>query len=1185
MKNIPVYARFIHLYFVNRLALLFVFMTFTGIILTAQNIVHVNANATGENDGTSWIDAYTNLKTAITSTSSGQIWVAAGRYTPGNTRSDAFSLKNNVELYGGFTGTETTLDQRDYNNNETILSGSIKNNSDNCYHVIYNNSALNNTAIIDGFTIKDGDATRSDADGKGGGMCYTNSGSPTVRNCTFNNNSANDGGGAIYNASNSNPVIVNCIFIENNSSSSGSAVLMTGSSPVFRNCLFADNTTSAGGIIKTFSSSVPEFENCTFANNTAQSNGCALHAYSSPTFKNCILWGNSSDSQEVIIAIDNAEPEFYYCNIEGGKEGFSGGGSDSYSFNYESNNNINSEPYFVDESNNDYSLKMKSPCINAGNSDIVSTTETDLAGNTRILDGEIETGAYETKNYAPTGMSISTTKMEENLELGTVVALFTTTDPNDDDMHIYTFVSGNGTNDADNDAFTINGDSLKINTELDIETGQTFFSIYIQSTDNGGESVYQDFTLTVVDVNDAPERITLSSKSINENKVIGTAVGNFNTIDQDDDSHTYSFLSLDGNSFDNESFTIDNSILKSNEIFNFEVKNSYVIYVKSEDSGGESISSIFSITVDNVNDTPSDILLSEYQILETTEPASLVGTLVTIDDDSDDSHEYTLVENTENSEIGQHNGFFTISGSVLYTASTLDYDVNPTLSVYIRTTDSGSKYFEKEITIELIAVSQPPVGIELSENHVTENASLNDITGEFTTLDPNAEDSHTYSLIADGENNYDNDLFAISDNQLLVNSALDYETQSFLKIYVQTMDTAGATFSAIFSITVDDANDSPTDILLSAYTVEDSISAGSYVADLSAVDQDDAGLYTFELVAFGDNEFENGYFTIVDGILYTNQQISQSVTNTCTIYVKVTDQGGLTFSREIDIVVHESNIAPTLISLSVTEIDEDIAIGTIVGELSAEDPNDWDTFIYTFHEGSNDNENFTIDGNNLLSATTFDYETKPTYNIGITTEDSGGNTYTQTITIYLKNVNEAPEVANEIPDQTAYLNKAFIYKIPETTFVDEDANDEINYTATLNDGSDLPSWLTFSDTTLSGVPTETGSLIIKVTATDKNTLTASDMFILNILENNIISDVSYYEFSVWPVPVTDFLNINCNISGNTEIRIINESGKIILRDEVTGFPATVDLSKLTTGFYTLTIQTGDARVGSKILKQ
>ncbi|MGE5463637.1 MAG: hypothetical protein ACM3PS_09790, partial [Syntrophothermus sp.] len=135
--------------------------------------IYVNANAAGMNNGTSWTNAYTGLQSALTAAISGdEIWVAAGTYTPGTAKSATFQLKSGVALYGGFTGNETTIDQRDPKDNVTILSGEIgapSNMGDNIYHVV-TASGTNETAVLDGFTITAGNASGDILMFHGGGI-------------------------------------------------------------------------------------------------------------------------------------------------------------------------------------------------------------------------------------------------------------------------------------------------------------------------------------------------------------------------------------------------------------------------------------------------------------------------------------------------------------------------------------------------------------------------------------------------------------------------------------------------------------------------------------------------------------------------------------------------------------------------------------------------------------------------------------------------------------------------------------------------------------------------------------------------------------------------------------------------------------------------------------------------------
>gem|GEM_PF-1736132 len=259
-------------------------------------IIYVNKNAVGANNGTSWADAYTNLQNALTATISGQIWVASGTYYPGNDPSNSFVLKNGVAIYGGFNGTETILSQRNITVNVTILSGDIDGIAGyggNSYHVVQSNG-VNSTAVLDGFTItQGGNSTVSNA--PGGGMYNTGGATPAISNCVFTANRvflSNGYGGAMYNDA-SSPVISNTIFSGNTASFSGGAIAnANGSSLHLINCSFSDNnleTLGSGGAI--YNTAALVLDNCYFARNRAKDGG-AVYTASSTTFNNCSFEAN-----------------------------------------------------------------------------------------------------------------------------------------------------------------------------------------------------------------------------------------------------------------------------------------------------------------------------------------------------------------------------------------------------------------------------------------------------------------------------------------------------------------------------------------------------------------------------------------------------------------------------------------------------------------------------------------------------------------------------------------------------------------------------------------------------------------------------------------------------------------------------------------------------------------------------
>ncbi|TVR84689.1 MAG: hypothetical protein EA409_00485, partial [Saprospirales bacterium] len=313
----------------------------------AEEIVFVNANATGGNSGTSWENAFTDLQDALNlCTNVTQIWVAAGTYypsdssglTPINPRNATFHLKNGVAMYGGFEGTEDPLTfdlgDRDFVTNETILSGEIGDPSsiaDNVHHVVIAGLGITSTSVIDGFTIRAGNAIGAGAGsfGRGGGMLIRQGASPVIANCNIRENSAAGGAGMSI-ESNSSPIISNCNFIDNTSTGGGAGMIIGfGSSPSINNCTFLGNSSGDfGGAISIFSpGSNPIIKNSSFKNNTSTGLGGGISSISAanPQIINCVFQGNSS-ARGGGLSNDNSSPVIINCTFSGNSASISGGG-------------------------------------------------------------------------------------------------------------------------------------------------------------------------------------------------------------------------------------------------------------------------------------------------------------------------------------------------------------------------------------------------------------------------------------------------------------------------------------------------------------------------------------------------------------------------------------------------------------------------------------------------------------------------------------------------------------------------------------------------------------------------------------------------------------------------------------------------------------------------------------------
>lgn len=275
----------------------------------SPGILYVNNDATTGGDGTSWATAFCDLNLALEQATAGsRIWVAKGVYTPtdGPERFAAFVMKKGVDLYGGFTGNETTLKERDWETNKTVLSGDIGrvgDSSDNSYHVVFGAS----DSLLDGFIIQAGRANGKFYHRRGGGLLCDGNASPRIVNCTFEKNQAEEGG-AIAATGASAPVLENCTISKNTARLGGGILFRTepgkpGSGAKLTDVNFIGNTSQGkGGAVYIDSSAQPCFIRCTLSGNSSLGNGGSIYVDNSttgqvcatPRFNTCFLTDNTT---------------------------------------------------------------------------------------------------------------------------------------------------------------------------------------------------------------------------------------------------------------------------------------------------------------------------------------------------------------------------------------------------------------------------------------------------------------------------------------------------------------------------------------------------------------------------------------------------------------------------------------------------------------------------------------------------------------------------------------------------------------------------------------------------------------------------------------------------------------------------------------------------------------------------
>ena len=344
----------------------------------------VNKRSTsGLQTGLSWKDAFLNLDTALAAAGKGdRIWVAEGVYTP--TGGSYVMAYDSVEIYGGFGGTESAIEERNFVDHPTTLQGKdsavIRINGNRSYPE--GGCGVSRGARWDGFIITGGMA-------KQGAGIFNDNGSPTIVNCIIRGNAATHEGGGVYTLSR--------------------GTCATGS-PLFMNTEISGNTARRGAGLYNEGGKT-ELLNVTISGNHATESGAGMYNAQTSGVKvvNTIIYDNRTKTERTFPNIENmgVGTEYRFCLIEGADipNAWNHMGTDAGS-------NVYEKPYFVKPGFNtdgvtvsgNYRLAdSRSSACNAGwNPPVISADlSKDLAGRERIYDSRVDIGAYE---FIPSGM-------------------------------------------------------------------------------------------------------------------------------------------------------------------------------------------------------------------------------------------------------------------------------------------------------------------------------------------------------------------------------------------------------------------------------------------------------------------------------------------------------------------------------------------------------------------------------------------------------------------------------------------------------------------------------------------------------------------------------------------------------------------------------------------------------------
>ncbi|HEX5684587.1 MAG TPA: putative Ig domain-containing protein, partial [Ideonella sp.] len=323
-----------------------------------------------------------------------------------------------------------------------------------------------------------------------------------------------------------------------------------------------------------------------------------------------------------------------------------------------------------------------------------------------------------------------------------------------------------------------------------------------------------------------------------------------------------------------------------------------------------------------------------------------------------------------------------------------------------------------------------------------------------------------------------------------------------ISVCVTATDGSSASVSSDFTLTVVNTNDVPASSGITAQSATED-SAFSFTVPSNTFSDVDAGDTLTYSATQADGSALPGWLSFDAATRSFSGTPANGDVGAISVRVTATDGSSASVSSDFTLTVGNTNDVPASTGITAQSATEDSAFSFTVPLNTFNDVDAGDTLSY---------EVTLADGSALPSWLSFDAATRtftgtPTngdvgaISVRVTATDGSSATASCDFTLTVGNTNDAP-TSSDITAQSAIEDGAFSFTVPSNTFSDVDAGDTLTYSATLADGSALPSWLHFDAAThtFSGTPADgdVGAITVRVTATDGGGATASSDFALTV---------------------------------------------------------------------------------------
>ncbi|WP_418316906.1 putative Ig domain-containing protein [Piscinibacter sakaiensis] len=743
-----------------------------------------------------------------------------------------------------------------------------------------------------------------------------------------------------------------------------------------------------------------------------------------------------------------------------------------------------------------------------GNADVgaitIRVTATDLAGASVFDDFLLTVAAV---NDAPTLVTpLPDASAVENLPFSLVIDAASFADADADAGDVLTFsasLAGGAALPAwlSFDAATLRFSGTPLNADVGVWT------VRVTATDLAGASVFDDFLITVDNVNDAPMlSAPLPDQAATQDVAFAFTVGAGTFVDIDADD----VLSITATQASGAALPSWLSFDAATRSFSGTPRNadvgSITVRVTATDSSLASVHGDFVLTVANVNDAPT--LARPIANKGATLGVPFVFTLPADSfADVDAGDVLTLAaKQTSGAALPGWLSFDASTRTLSGTPGVLD--LGP-VNLRFTATDLAGASVDADFTLTVVPLNSQPVLVNpLADKFATQAVVFSFTVPADTFSDPDLLDSLSF------------DATRTDGSALPAWLVFDAATRTFsgtpansdvgtISVRVEATDNGGASVFDDFTLTVANVNDAPT---LDQPLVDQSATQDlpfAYVVPLASFSDIDAG----DTLVWSATLASGAALPAWLGFDAATRTFSGTPTNAevgvLTVRVTVTDGSLANAFDEFVLTVSNVNDAPTLV---LPLPDQAASQGSpFVYSVDAASFVDIDAGDGLFYSASQSN------GNAMPSWLSFDAASRTfsgtpgngdvgVVSLRVTATDGAGASIADDFLLTVANVNDAPVLVTPLANQSATQDLPFASTVPSASFTDIDAGDVLTWSATLANGAALPAWLSFdaATRTFAGTPgnADVGIVSVRVTVTDLALASAFGDFTLSIANVN-----------------------------------------------------------------------------------